>query len=163
MQTKKLDSVCTNLYVITEHVDTVFRCLRMHVTVRTQLLDGTHHAAGFHTAKFTFLNLDTTGCHFSVVISCYTATVKNYRNLLSHFYVGSSGNNLYSLTTHIYLAYHQLICVRMGLDLFDLSNHDLVQIRIQSHITLGLCSGQGHGIYIFLICRCQIRHIFFNP
>ena len=97
------------------------------------------------------------------MISGHSAAIQHYRHLISLFYIGSAGDNLNRLCSHIYLADNQLVRVRMFLNLFNLSNDNLIQIRVQLLKAFHLGSGQGHGIRIFLGRHIQIRHIHFNP
>ena len=68
------------------------------------------------------------------------ADIKNNRNLISFFYIWSACYDLHTLSSDIYLADNQLICIRMLLDLIDLADHDLIEICIQLCKALYLCA-----------------------
>ena len=56
------------------------------------------------------------------------------------FYIRSACYDLHTLSSDIYLADDQLICIRMLLDLIDLADHDLIEICIQLCKALYLCA-----------------------
>ena len=163
IQSQGFDRTLAYNSIFRENIDSVFRCFRIHFPCTSQFFDRTHHTAGFNSAEFTFLNFDSTRSFLSVMTACYTSAVKNNRNFISFFYVWSTCNDLYRFCSNIYLTDNQFICIRMFLDLVDLSDHDLVQICIQFLEAFHLCSCQCHGICIFLCCHIKIRHIHFNP
>ena len=73
--------------------------------------------------------------------SCHASAVKHHRNLVAFMHIIGSCHDLYGLTSNIHLADDQFVCVRMLLDLIDLTDHDLVKIRIQNLISFYLRSG----------------------
>ena len=64
--------------------------------------------------------------------ACHMTTIQNNRHLIAFLYICSTGHDLYltACLIDLYLTDHKLICIRMLLDLIDLSNDDLVQILI---------------------------------
>ena len=163
IQSKCLDRTFTYNRIFRENVDSVFRCFRIHFSCASEFFDGAHHTAGFDSTKFSLFDLNSTRSFLSVMSACYASAVKNNRNLISFFYVWGTGNDLYRFCSDIYLADDQFICIRMFLDLINLSDHDFVKICIQFFKAFHLCSCQCHGICIFLCCHVKIRHIHFNP
>ena len=77
---------------------------------------------------------------FSIMSASYTSTVKNNRNFISFFYIRSACYDLHTLSSDVYLADDQFICIRMFLDLVDLADHDLVKICIQLCKAFYLCA-----------------------
>ena len=163
IQPQSLDGITAHLSVLREDIDTVFRSFRVHFPAGTQLLDGTHHAVGFDTTQLTFFDLNTAGCHLSIVPAGYPSAVQNHRDLVSLMHIRRSGYDLYCLRANVHLADDQFIRVRMTFYLFNLANDDLFQILIRSHKALYLGSGQGHCIRIFLRRYVQLGNIGFNP
>ena len=51
------------------------------------------------------------------MISGYLSAVQNHGNLLSHLYVRRSCDDLGYFAAQIYLTDHQLVCVRMAVNL----------------------------------------------
>ena len=163
VKAKCLNSALTHNCVLRKNIDSVFRCFRIHFSCASQLFDGTHHTIGIDSAKFSFFDFNSTRCFLSVMSTGNTSAVKNNRNLISLFYIRSACNNLYSLCSDIHLADDQFICIRMFLNFFNLTDHDLIQICVQFFKAFHFCSCQCHGICIFLCRYIQIRHICFNP
>ena len=75
VKSQKLNGICANFRIVTEHINAVLRCFRMQMSVGTQLLNGTHHTAGFHTAEFAFFDLDTALCAAAIMTTGNTATI----------------------------------------------------------------------------------------
>ena len=94
---------------------------------------------------------------------CHASAVQNDRNLCPFEYIRSAGHDLGSPGSDIHLADHQLIRIRVFLDLFNPADHDFIQIRIQFLITFHLGTGQSHRVRVFLRGHIQIRHICFYP
>ena len=163
IQAQCLDRTLAYNSVFRENIDSVFRCFRIHFSCASQLFNGTHHTIGIDSAKFSFFDFNSTRCFLSVMSTGNTSAVKNNRNLISLFYIRSACNNLYSLCSDIHLADDQFICIRMFLNFFNLTDHDLIQICVQFFKAFHFCSCQCHGICIFLCCHIKIRHIHFNP
>ena len=157
------DCISTNFCILRENIDTVFRSLRVHIGIASQLFDGTHHTVGLYTTQFSFFNLNSAFYHLSVMASGNTSAVKNNGNLISYFYIRSTCNNLSHLASHIDLTHDQFICIRMSFDFLNLADYNLVQICIQLFKAFYFCSGQSHCICIFLCRYIKIRHIHFNP
>ena len=131
MKSQYFNGVCSYFSSLRENVDTVLRCFRIHISGGTQLLNRAHHTVGFDSAKFTFLNTDAARCHLAVMTACHTSTVQNNRNLVSFFDIRSTSNDLdWCFLSNIYLTDDQLICIRMFLNLLNLSDHDFLQIGI---------------------------------
>ena len=163
VQAERFDGALSDFCVFRENINTVFRSFRIHFSGASKLFDGAHHTAGFHAAELSFLDQDSSGSFLAVVASRHTAAVQNDRNLVSLFYIGSSGYDLYSLCSDIHLADDQFVRVGMSLYLHDLSDDDFIQIRVQLFIPFHLRSGKRHGVCVFLGCHIQIRHIHFDP
>ena len=72
--------------------------------------------------------------------ACHFSSVQNYRNLVPFFYIRRSCYDLDHFAADIHLADDQLIRIRVALDLFDLSNNDLLQVLIQTCKSLYLCA-----------------------
>ena len=98
---------------------------------------------------------------------CHASAVQNYGHLFTYGFlrdIRGACDNLHRLCrTHIDLAYHQFICIRMALNVKYLSGNDFFQVLIQTCITFYLGSCQGHGIRVFLGRDIQIRDICFYP
>ena len=140
VKTKCLNRALTNYCILRENIDAVLRCLRVHLSCTSKLLNRAHHTTGLNSTEFTFFDLDSTRSHFSIMTACNTSTVKNNRNFVSLFYIWSTCYDLYALRSDVYLADDQLICIRMFLDLVDLADHDLVKICIQLCKAFYLCA-----------------------
>ena len=95
--------------------------------------------------------------------SGHPSAVQNHRNLRPLEYIGRAGHDLGSPGSDIHLADHQLIRIRVFLDLFNPADHDFIQICIQFLITFHLGTGQRHRVRIFLRGHIQVRHICFYP
>ena len=95
--------------------------------------------------------------------ACNFSSIYNNRNSCSFKYIGGTGHDLYGFISQIHLADNQFICIRVWIDLSDLSDHDLIQVFIKLCKSLHFCSGERHGIPKFLIIRFQIRYICFDP
>ena len=99
--------------------------------------------------------------------SCHAAAVQHHRHLFAYGFlrdIGGACDNLHRLfRSHVDLANHQFICIRMALDLKNLSDNDFFQVLIQTCITFYLCSCERHGIRVFLGRDIQIRDICFYP
>ena len=65
-----------------------------------------------------------------------TASVQNDRDLISLFHIRSAGHDLYRLCPYIDLADDQLICIRMTLNLLDLTDHNVFQVPVSRRISL---------------------------
>ena len=156
---------CTFAYhcVFRENIDPVFRRFRIHLAAGTQLLNGTHHAAGLHSSEFSFFDHDPAWSFLAVMASGNTSSVQHHRNLIPFLHIGSARHDLDGLLSHIDLADNQFVSVRVGSDGQDLTDHDLVKVCIQFFIGLHLRAGQRHGICIFLSRHVKIRHICFYP
>ena len=77
--------------------------------------------------------------------------------------VGSAGDDLEGLISHVHLADHQLVCVGMAVDGKDLAYYDLFKIFVKTLEAFYLCSGQGHGVGVFLGGHVQVWNICFYP
>ena len=93
----------------------------------------------------------------------HLSAVQHNGHLVTHFYIGRSGNNLNGLRPYIHLAYNKLVCIRMLLNSGNLTDDNTVQILIQLFEAFYLCTGESHGIRILLGACLQIRHIHFYP
>ena len=91
------------------------------------------------------------------------SAVQDYGNLVPHFHIVGSSDNLNSLRADIYLAYNKLLRIRMLFYGNNLSYDNLFQILIPSLIPFHLRAGQCHCVAVFLIRAFQFRHICFNP
>ena len=140
VKAKCLNSALTHNCVLRKNIDSVFRCFRIHFSGASKFLDRAHHTKGLNATEFAFFDLDPSGSHFSIMAACNTSAIKNNRNLISFFYIWSACYDLHTLSSDIYLADDQLICIRMFLDLIDLADHDLIEIGIQLCKALYLCA-----------------------
>ncbi len=131
VQSQCFDRACTNGSIFRENIDSVFRSFRIHFSCGAKFFDGTHHTVGIHTTQFSGFDLDSARSFLTVVSTCNSSSRKNNRNFVSFFYIWSAGNDLCYFIAYIYLADDQFICVRMFLNLFNLSDHDVFQIGIQ--------------------------------
>ncbi len=99
--------------------------------------------------------------------SCHAAAVQHHWHLFAYGFlrdIGGACDNLHRLSlSHVNLAYHKFICIRMALNLKNLSDNDFFQVLIQTCITFYLCSCERHGIRVFLGRDIQIRDICFYP
>ena len=164
VQTERFDRALSHDRVLRENVDAILRSLRIHFSVRSQFFDGAHHAAALHPAEFPFLDLHAAFNLLSRLVSSRDASsVQNDRNLVSFLYVRSACHDLDRLCPDVHLADDQFVRVRMLLDLVDLTDHDLVKIRVHSLISLNLCPGQRHCVCVFLRGHVKIRNICFYP
>ncbi len=64
-----------------------------------------------------------------------TTAIQYNRNFCAFKYIRCTCYDLNGLCSDIYLADNQLVCIWMWLDLYDLTNHDLIQIGIQFFIS----------------------------
>ena len=131
VQSQCLDRTRTDRGVFRENIDSVFRSFRIHFSCGAKFFDGTHHTVGIHTTQFSGFDLDSARSFLTVVSTCNSSSRKNNRNFVSFFYIWSAGNDLCYFIAYIYLADDQFICIRMFLNLFNLSDHDVFQIGIQ--------------------------------
>ncbi len=163
-ESQRRNGIFPDRHGIIKNIDTVFRRFRIKVPVRAQLLYGTHHPLGRHSAKFPCLDRDTVlRQRAAVMAACHLAAVQYHRHLIARLHIRRAGHDLNRLLPDIHLADNQFIRVGMRRDLRDLTNHDLLQIFIRSLISFTFCAGQGHRIAEFLIRALQFRHICFNP
>ena len=95
--------------------------------------------------------------------SRHLAAVQYHRNLLPLFHIGRASNDLDHTTSDINLADHQLIRIRMPLDLFNLPYHNLFQILIQTLVAFHLCPCKSHSIRILFGSHIQLGNICLNP
>ena len=164
IESQGCNGIGSHFCILRENINAVLRCFRVHLSGGAQLLDGAHHTIGLDAAELAFLDHNAALGHLTVMIACHTSAVEHHRNLISLFYIGGTCHDLCHLTvSDIYLADDQLVCVRMLLDFFNLTNHDLVQITVCRLKSLNLCSGQSHGIRKLLCRHIQIRYICFYP
>ena len=163
IQSKCLYCAFSYYCILWKNINSILRCIRVHLFGTSQFFNRTHHTIRIHTAEFTLFDLDSSRSFLAVMSACYPSAVQNNRNLISFFYIWGTGYDLNCLCPYIYLADDQLICIRMFFNFFNLANDDFVQVCIQLFKALYLCTCQGHGICIFLCCHIKIRHIHFNP
>ena len=95
--------------------------------------------------------------------ACYLSAVQNHGNLVPFLHIGSTGNDLDHPFTDIHLADDQFVGIGMLFNGNDLADHDLLQIFIKTLKALDLCSGQSHGIGIFLSRYFKVRNVCFDP
>ena len=163
IQSKCLYGALSYHCILRKNVNTILRSFRIHLSGRTQLLNGTHHTVRIHAAELSTFNGNTSGRFLSVMSACHTAAVQNNRNLVALMHIGGTGNDLNRFFSDIYLADDQFICIRMTLNGKDLSDNDLIQVCVQFFKSFHFGTGQRHGIGIFLRCHIQIRYICLNP
>ena len=92
-----------------------------------------------------------------------SSAVQNHRHLVPGLYIGRAGHDLRHFAADIYLADNQLVRIGMGLNLLDLPDHDIIQIRIGADISFHLRSGQCHRIRVLLRGHIQFRNISLDP
>ena len=126
--------------VFRENINSIFRSFRIKLSGGTQLFNRAHHSVGFYSSELTGFDRNTSGSLLSIVASCNSSSLQNYRNLVSFFYIWSPCNDLDRLCSDIYLADDQFICIRMFFNFFDLSDNDLIQVRVQLFIAFHLGS-----------------------
>ena len=164
MKSQNIYRIRSDLSIIMENVDTVFRCLRIEIPVASELFYRAHHSVGFNSAKLARLYLDPFFRHrASVMASCHFSSVKYYGNLYTFLYIRRPRNYLQSFTAHIYLTDHQLVGIGMSFYLFYLSHHYLFQVFIHPVIAFTFGSGQCHPVHEFLISAIKIGDIGFKP
>ena len=163
VQAQCMDGAFPNDCIFRKYIDSILRSLRVKLSGASQFLDGTHHTVRLHAAQFSCLDAGSSLALIAVMISGNHSAVQNHRHLVSLFDIGRSGHDLYRFGSNVYLAYDQLVRIRMLLNLFNLSDHDFFQMLIQTLIILHFCSGQCHRVGIFLRRYIKIRHIHFNP
>ncbi len=164
MKPQRLYGIGTDLHMILENINSIFRSFRIHISVGSQLFYRTHHAVRRYPPQFTGLDRDAFfRQRTAVMAACDFTAIQYHRYLIPFFYIRRTGHNLDHLGTDIHLAHDQLIRIRMSLDLLDLTDHYLLQIVIPSAVSFHFRSRQCHSIHIFLICTVQIRHICLDP
>ena len=164
VQSQYFYCICSCLDIIVENINSILRCFRVHISCRTKFFDGTHHTVTRYSAEFSFFNLDPACNTLSrFMTSCNASSIQYNRNFCSLKYIGCTCYDLNCLSSHIHLTDHQLVCIRVLLDLLDLTNHNLVKVSIQLFKTFYFCSCQCHCICIFLCCHIKLRHIRFYP
>ena len=168
MQPEDLDRVGADLGVLGEDIDAVLGRQRITVAGLAQFLDRAHHAERLHAAQLTLLYLNAVlGERASVVTAGDSAAVQHHGNFralgLADHDVRRTGNDLNGLRSDIYLADHELIRVRVLLDLLDLPDHDLLEVLIQLLVILHFRSGERHGVHELLITHVQVRYVLSDP
>ena len=164
VQAQSLYRALSHDRILRENIDAVLRRFRVHLTAGSQLFDGAHHACTLHSAEFALFDLNAALDLLARLMSAgHASSVQNDRDFVPLFHVRGAGHDLDRLCPDIHLADDQLVRVRMLLYLIDLSDHDLVQIRIQLLISLNLCPGQCHRVCIFLRSHIKIRNICLYP
>lgn len=72
----------------------------------------------------------------------FSSVLRPSGDLVAHMDVGSAGDDLEGLISHVHLADHQLVCVGMAVDGKDLAYYDLFKIFVKTLESFYLCSGQ---------------------
>ena len=124
--------------ILRENVNSIFRCLRIHLTGRAKLLNRAHHAAGLNAPELSLFNLNSARRHLSIMSASHTPAVQYHRNLIALLHIRGSCHDLHRLCSHIYLADDQFVRVRMPLNRKNLANHDFFQICVHLLIALYL-------------------------
>ena len=75
MQAQRLDGVTAHNRIISENIDAVLRCLRVHISAGAQLLDGAEHTVGLHAAQLAFFDLDAARGLLAVMAASHPAAV----------------------------------------------------------------------------------------
>ena len=164
IQAQRLDRALAHNCVFREDIDSVLRRFRIHLSRGAELFDRAHHTITLHAAEFSLLDFNSAGHFLSGLMSaCNTSAVQHHRHFVSFFHIRSPCNDLDRLCPDVHLTDDQLVCIRMLLYFIDLSDHDLVKIRIQLFISLYLCSGKRHRIRVLLCSHVEIRNICFYP
>ena len=95
MQPQRLHGIGTNLCIVVKNIDTELRSLRIHVPVRSQFFDGTHHAVGRHPPQPAGFDRDSFfRKRAAVMAACHPAAVKHHRHLVPFFNIRCTGNDL---------------------------------------------------------------------
>ena len=102
------------------------------------------------------------------------SSVQNHRDQIPLLHVLRSGYDLHptifrhpgvshAVFSHIHLTDDQFIRARMGFDLLNPADDNLLQILIKPCISLRLRSKQRHTVEEITIRAIQIRYVCFNP
>ena len=131
MKSEYFYCICSNLYIIFENINSIFRSFWIHIFCRTKFFDRTHHTKTFYSTEFSFFDLNSAFYSLSrLVTSCNASSIKNYRYLCTFKYIMGTCYNLNLLCSYIYLADYQFICIWMLFNLINLTYNNLIQICI---------------------------------
>ena len=164
-QSHGFHSVRTYPGILRENIDAVFRRIRIHRTVASQLFNRAHHTCGRYAPQFPCFDDDAILRQGTVSMGAarHLTAVQYHWYFVPFFYIGCTRHNLNGFRAHIHLTYNQFIRIGMFFNGDNLANYNFFQIFVQPFHAFHFRTGQCHGVKIFLIRAGKPRHICFNP